>query len=157
MLERVNTSFRFFYVFFVCGGAYAFRLRVYRGGCAAIIRDVKKIVVIVIVALVAAFILVNVVGESDGVVLRVYADGEWKQVFEAAAYAVEPLDDAEGSEEYIKAACEDALRRCGRKGEVAVEVKGGLVTVTVDGSTKLAAQSRPGGAMFGLERLLGEK
>lgn len=116
----------------------------------------KKIVVIVIVALVAAFAAVNIFAESGAVVLRVYTDGDPYGVLDAAAYAVEPLDGVEGSEEYIAAACEDALRRDGRDGKVTVKIEDNVVTVTVDGSARLAVESRPGGAVFGLDRLLGE-
>ena len=116
----------------------------------------KKVVVIVIVALIAAFVLVNVFGESDAVTLKVYTDGDPFGVLDAAAYVIEPLDCVAGSEEYIAAACEDALRREGRGGRVNVKIDGDVVTVTVDGSTRLAVETCPGGAVFGLARLLGE-
>ena len=116
----------------------------------------KKVVVILIVALIAAFVLVNVFAKPGAVTLRVYTDGDPFGVLDAAAYVIEPLDGVEGSEEYIAAACEDALRREGRGGRVNVKIDGDVVTVTVDGSTRLAVETCPGGAVFGLARLLGE-
>ena len=87
-----------------------------------------------IVALIAAFVLVNVFAKPGAVTLKVYTDGDPFGVLDAAAYVIEPLDGVEGSEEYIAAACEDALRREGRGGRVTVKIDGGVVTVTVDGS-----------------------
>lgn len=155
---REQTAIRGFFVAFLWRFCDAFVARpgrfVYSAAAAAIIRCVRKVVVTVIVALVAICVLVNVSGSSDGVTVCVYADGDATAVFDAAAYAIEPLgNDIAGSEEYIAAACENALRRDGRFADVSVSVDGAVVTVRVDGSQNLAVRSQKGGAVFGFSSL----
>ena len=60
------------------------RAEVYPAAPQAIIADVKKVVVILIVALIAAFVLVNVFAKPGAVTLKVYTDGDPFGVLDAA-------------------------------------------------------------------------
>ena len=122
-----------------------------------LVDDMKKAVVVVIVALVAILVLVSVFADEGRVTVCVYADGDGAYAaLDAAKYAIEPLGgDVEGEESYIAAACTSALRREGIAAQVEVKTDGSLVIVRLDGSTTPVAQSAVGAVAFGLERLAG--